>query len=443
VNLTDQQVDLLGVLVSNHESNGGAEFYFTLSTAGGGISYAGGISVPGVFSDTDLHQLQTESLLTLIPVSQNVHRGKPTQLGIITAHRLLTQRLFRGLKVTPDTAGSKPVGVKLVDFRKGLPQDRTDQRPFGENPFPVDHPAHELFEEATWKAKAKIAPFKLEFQGATWNTPREFLEVLLAYRKRWFTTCAFEATLIVGNEETADWYEQWIDDQADFLFADTAGVLNKKDPSAGATAPPFFSPEDVDHVQRHLTYELLKMVTHYKGVAASRVTKIFGLRQAQQADAGTKEEPLPTRPGSAARGDPVDGGASGSGDAGAFTSKAQDAASAQAANLDEETQQRGSTTEDAPVFAVRGDKADQVALERSALLRAFKEKGLRQRIRITDVLVAKAANPGKWNDRTMVTWWKRDDSRCKPPHDKKIRAVLDRDPSTIWSPKGEAKSKRR
>ena len=155
MNLTDQQLDLLGVLVSNHESNGGAEFYFTCSTAGGGISYLGGISIPGVFSDTDLYRLQTESLLTLIPVSQNVQRGKPTQAGIITAHRLLTQRLFRGLKAIPETAGSKPVGVRLVDFREGLPQDRSGEHALGENPYSADHMAHHPIEEATWNAKAK------------------------------------------------------------------------------------------------------------------------------------------------------------------------------------------------------------------------------------------------------------------------------------------------
>jgi hypothetical protein len=49
---------------------------------------------------------------------------------------------------------------------------------------------------------------------------------------------------------------------------------------------------------------------------------------------------------------------------------------------------------------------DPVAAERQATLSAFKEKGRKQEIRITDEMVAQAANPGKWNDRTMVTRWK-------------------------------------
>jgi hypothetical protein len=82
-----------------------------------------------------------------------------------------------------------------------------------------------------------------------------------------------------------------------------------------------------------------------------------------------------------------------------------------------------------------------VAESRAVLLTTFKSKGRALGIPITDAMVAKAAKPGKWNDRTMVTWWKRNDPRCKLPHDKLIRAVLGRDPSTVWPPK-RAESKR-
>jgi len=87
--------------------------------------------------------------------------------------------------------------------------------------------------------------------------------------------------------------------------------------------------------------------------------------------------------------------------------------------------------------AVEGTGAgtDTVAMDRAARLTAFKAKGRSQGIRITDEMVAKAAKPGSWNDRTMVTWWKACDPRCKLPHDKKIRAVLERDPSSIWPTK--------
>jgi hypothetical protein len=80
-------------------------------------------------------------------------------------------------------------------------------------------------------------------------------------------------------------------------------------------------------------------------------------------------------------------------------------------------------------------KLDPVAEDRKALLAAYKAKGREMGIRITDAMVAKAANPGRWNERTMVTWWKRNDLKCKPPHDRKIRAVLGRDPASNWPTK--------
>jgi len=99
----------------------------------------------------------------------------------------------------------------------------------------------------------------------------------------------------------------------------------------------------------------------------------------------------------------------------------------------------GVTRQLAEDASVNCNEGDPVANERAALLTDFKLRGRRQGIRITDEMVAKAANPRKWNDRTMVTWWKRNDSRCKLLHDKKIRAVLSQDPSTIWTSNSERK----
>ena len=79
--------------------------------------------------------------------------------------------------------------------------------------------------------------------------------------------------------------------------------------------------------------------------------------------------------------------------------------------------------------------ADPVAQERRSALVGFKTRGRRLGIKITDPMVAQAANQ-KWNDRTMITWWKRNDDGCKPRHDRMIRAVLARDPATIWQPRG-------
>jgi hypothetical protein len=81
----------------------------------------------------------------------------------------------------------------------------------------------------------------------------------------------------------------------------------------------------------------------------------------------------------------------------------------------------------------KSSQQDPIAAERTNLLNSFKRKGRSSGLRITDEMVAKAAKD-TWNERTMVTWWKRNDKRCKPPHDRLIRAVLSRDPASIWPP---------
>jgi hypothetical protein len=102
--------------------------------------------------------------------------------------------------------------------------------------------------------------------------------------------------------------------------------------------------------------------------------------------------------------------------------------------IDALTQIENNAGANTPVQSSAEPSETFVAAERKAALIDFKAKGRKQRIRITDEMVAQAANPGKWNDRTMITWWKRDDKRVKAVHDKKIRAVLGKDPSEIWKP---------
>ena len=76
-----------------------------------------------------------------------------------------------------------------------------------------------------------------------------------------------------------------------------------------------------------------------------------------------------------------------------------------------------------------GESEDPIAVERAALLRAYRaECSARRGIRITDEMIAKAANPGRWNERTPVQRWKRNDSRCTPADDVKIRAMLKKKP---------------
>jgi hypothetical protein len=113
---------------------------------------------------------------------------------------------------------------------------------------------------------------------------------MLTFRKRWFTTVAFEATLIVGNEETAEWYEQWIDETATFLLGDTLSVLRRRDPKADPAAPPFFSREDLECAENDLKFELIKMVANYNGAAARRVVEVLGLRKTQRTTGATGQE---------------------------------------------------------------------------------------------------------------------------------------------------------
>lgn len=86
------------------------------------------------------------------------------------------------------------------------------------------------------------------------------------------------------------------------------------------------------------------------------------------------------------------------------------------------------------------DNTSPVVDERRKLLADFKSRGRSAGIRVTDEMIAKAANK-RWNDRTMVTWWKRNDPRSTPAHDKMIRAVLAKDPSSIWHPNIKPKRK--
>jgi hypothetical protein len=97
---------------------------------------------------------------------------------------------------------------------------------------------------------------------------------------------------------------------------------------------------------------------------------------------------------------------------------------------DENHSERQSPFETAAQSGKRRDY-DPVAAERANILNAFKVKARGQGIKVTDKMIAGAAK-NTWNDRTMVTWWKRNDPRCKPPHDRLIRAVLGRDPSSVW-----------
>lgn len=82
VNLTEQQKELLRLLVAKNESNSGAAFNLVQSNSGFGICYPSGDWVTLPYDDIDFHQLRQEGLITLIPIARNQARGKPTERGI-------------------------------------------------------------------------------------------------------------------------------------------------------------------------------------------------------------------------------------------------------------------------------------------------------------------------------------------------------------------------
>jgi hypothetical protein len=146
-------------------------------------------------------------------------------------------------------------------------------RPLGENPFPPEHPAHNVFEEATWEAKQEIGQLQSSFL-APYETPAELLEAIFKYRTGHFNTIAKQGICVVGNDETARRYESWIDDSAKFYFEDTLTRINCKDPEADPAAPPFFKPESLASFKRDLTLELMRIANHYKTEAAALALRI-------------------------------------------------------------------------------------------------------------------------------------------------------------------------
>ncbi len=87
-------------------------------------------------------------------------------------------------------------------------------------------------------------------------------------------------------------------------------------------------------------------------------------------------------------------------------------------------------TEVAPTAMVEQEpegSGDLVARERKALITAYKAEGTKRGIRITDRMIAEAASP-TWHERTPVQRWKRNDPRCTPVDDRKIRSVLRKKP---------------
>jgi hypothetical protein len=81
---------------------------------------------------------------------------------------------------------------------------------------------------------------------------------------------------------------------------------------------------------------------------------------------------------------------------------------------------------DAPADAI--DHADRAcASERQSALLKYKNECKSHGVRVTDLMIARAASP-TWNDRTPITRWKSCDKRSTAAEDAKIRAVFKRKP---------------
>jgi len=237
------------------------------------------------------------------PGSRIIHRVCDASAEYCLKCETEAKAAARGARTQERYGGLERIAAKARD---SFEEDSSD-RPLGDNPFPQNHPAHAAFEEATWMAKTKIAPFKLEFLRTNFDTQTGFIQSLLTFRKRWFTATAFEATLIVGNEETAQWYEHWIDDHAKWLLEDTLSQARRKDPKANPAARPFFGADDLAGLESGLKLGLMSMVEHYKGVAAARVVEVIGLRNADRAAAASESEGVASGRVSASQDAPVDG----------------------------------------------------------------------------------------------------------------------------------------
>lgn len=97
LNLTNQQKDLLRLLVAKHESGGGAAFILVRSPGGYGLSYPKG-EPASVDSDIfDFQKLRRERLIEFAPIASNQWHGKPTAEGIAAI-----RRGFRGKRMMRD-----------------------------------------------------------------------------------------------------------------------------------------------------------------------------------------------------------------------------------------------------------------------------------------------------------------------------------------------------
>lgn len=178
-------------------------------------------------------------------------------------------------RVTPNSVDgdSGHAAANVLDPFQGA-----SARPLGDNPFPAEHPAYQAFEEATWKAKEALNGLRSELLETISKPSFDFIQSILTFRVREASACANAALLIVGNEQTAERYERWIEDFAKFVLEDTMKKGQAKNPLADSASPPLFTPELLLRIRADLSLRLMQVVAHYKKEAANRVLRVMELR---------------------------------------------------------------------------------------------------------------------------------------------------------------------
>ena len=195
---------------------------------------------------------------------------------LLAVKNLIQKRLEQNVFPVEAHRNPAPSSVQTAlaePFREGA-----NERPLGDNPFPIDHPAHGAFEEATWRAKAAVNAFKSDLLQIVSTPPFDFIQAILTYRVHAFSACANAALLVIGNEQTAAWYEDWINRLAKLMLDETLrrGQLQYNEAAPGDQA--LFTPELLPRITADLQVQLMRVVAQCKAEAAKRVLLVMDKR---------------------------------------------------------------------------------------------------------------------------------------------------------------------
>lgn len=375
MNFTALQYDILRRLVTACQAKS-AEFYFTHG-AGGGYLMIPGLSPAIRCDESDLRELGSQGAVTLIS-GDGQYRGKPTQLGIdLVRDGAVRPSAEEALEELPQAARGAVSQLVLETDAERLEFDRIFQEKFAETPSldlleryclgRFDLMADRLLITSVSVGSISINPQYEAYLDAVQQRVAGFAEhVLQALRADVREEILSRIRLKLSSRKL-----YWLREATNWHLKGHP-PRSPFDAIAALTSPVASSGEGLDEYLRRIADELDRRQSNSE-------TKRTGQSMGPETQrSGTLEHP---------RVEPDPDG-----------------------------------------FAGAVHAEDPVVRERRQLLAKFKERGRALGIRVTDELVAHAANPN-WNDRTMVTWWKRKDPRCKPAHDRLIRAALLKDPS--------------